>query len=98
MSKTFLYFDKENNSFESEYHFLTSKEICVLLNLYVDKKNGRRYMTRKLKTFLEDKVKSYYYRPNPKSTFNQITVYDIYNNDFIDLIKQFREENIIKGV
>ena len=55
-------------------------------------------MTRKLKTFLEDKVKSYYYRPNSKSTFNQITVYDIYNDDFINLIRQFREENIMKGV
>lgn len=78
--KYYIYVDQDGQYYKSKLHFLSAKELCILLKIYTKDKNGViHYPTRKLQTYLQNKVPSYFYRPNLNSTYNQKRVYDIYS-------------------
>lgn len=87
----YIYLDQDGNFYRSDLHFLSAKELCIVFNLYTKDKNGRiHYPTRRLQSYLENRIKSYFYRPNLKSSFNQKKVYDIYSIPNIqELITEF---------
>lgn len=85
---TYRYFDFDGTEVLSNDHFLTAKEICEGFNIY---KNGK-LPYKKLKKALDlIGVESYYYRPNPKTTFNQIQVYNFFllTHNEVRLLKFF---------
>ena len=84
----YKYFDKNNKEFESEMHFLTAKELCTVFDI---RKGDKLPYVRLGKALEFAGFPWYYYRPNPKSTFNQIKVYDYKS-------LTFREINLLKSV
>lgn len=68
--------DRKTPELVTAKHLLSVREICEFYNI---KSSNGRYPVKKMKEFLENhlRTKTYYYRPNPKSTFNQKKVYDL---------------------
>lgn len=94
MNKSYyIYADQDGNFYKSDLHFLSAKELCIVFNLYTKDNSGYiHYPTRKLQSYLKDKVKSYFYRPNLKSNYNQKRVYDIYSvKNIHEIITGFQE-------